>query len=385
MDNAGLIRQQFPHMPQRTDRKKPSPTGVVTLIGAGVRIEGALTFHGYLRIQGDIVGDVRCDDDTVGTVVVHGAGSVCGAIAAPNVVVGGRIQGPMRATASIEILSGAQVRGDAHYRLLTIEPGAIVEGELIPSASTDAAPGRERRVLSPDEKEIQALDGALAHGRRATDRPGRGARRAAGIAVAAGIVVGAGLWWDGESGPAATVAPESAMPAFGTRPPAPGPAPSPAAADAAPVAVAAAAPVPLAEPVKADGPAPAVRTVSRIVTVTGADPAKPAGVVYVRTRDPAVLWVKPRAADGEGRRIEVAGHVSTKYPVSADELLRVAEGRGVELFYQGRKLASATIEGGYWIAFEAAGKPPAAPPSPVAAAIPPVPASGAGTAAASGE
>ncbi len=368
-------------MPQNNVSKNGSATGVVTLIGQGARIEGTLTFRGYLRIQGDIVGDIRCDDDRAGTAVVHGAGSVIGSIAAPNLVIGGRVQGPMHAGDSIEILDGAQVRGDARYRLLTIEPGAIVEGELIPSAHADGAPDLERRVLSSDEKDIQALDGALAHGRRASDRRRAGARSAVGIGVAAGLAVAAGLWLSQDPGPlpVATADP-AAAPAAPPALPAPTQPLSLAPAEAAPVAAAA---MPAADPVKVEGPPPAGPAAGRIITVTGADPAKPAGVVYVRTREPAVLWVKPRAADAVGRRIEVPGHASKKYPISADEVLRVTGGRGVELFFQGRKLSPAALDGGHWIAFEAA-EAPTAPASPVAAAMPSAPANHTGATPATG-
>jgi cytoskeletal protein CcmA (bactofilin family) len=47
-----------------------------TLIGAGVRVSGNITFSGVLRIHGDVHGDVLCDADDIGTAVVGHSGKV---------------------------------------------------------------------------------------------------------------------------------------------------------------------------------------------------------------------------------------------------------------------------------------------------------------------
>jgi cytoskeletal protein CcmA (bactofilin family) len=48
------------------------------LIGAGLRLNGNIACNGVLRIEGEILGDASCDAESGGTVLVVGAGSVCG-------------------------------------------------------------------------------------------------------------------------------------------------------------------------------------------------------------------------------------------------------------------------------------------------------------------
>lgn len=65
-----------------------------TMVGAGMRVDGHIAFTGVLRIQGDVLGDVACQGDAGGTVVVDATGSVTGAVGAPRIVVRGRVLGP---------------------------------------------------------------------------------------------------------------------------------------------------------------------------------------------------------------------------------------------------------------------------------------------------
>lgn len=362
-------------MVSRSGSTNSPRNSTVTLIGPGVRIDGNITFSGYLRIQGDVVGDVRCDSDSSGTVVVHGAGSVAGAIATPNLVIGGRVQGPIQASGSIEIQDGAHVTGDALYRLLTIEPGAIVEGALRSTeTSGDGAPRLDRRIVAASTPEIQALDGPIAHHRRASDRV-RSGSRIAGIAAAVMLAVGTGVWLSQDVNlfPPPDAVAADAPAADPVLPPAPEKAvvpPPPSTATAPP-----AAPEPArVERVKAENPRP---DADRIFTVEGIDADKPAGIVFVKTREPAVLFVKSRGAAGDGTRIEVPDRASRRFPISANDVLRVAQGRDVDIYYQGRRLSSAMVEGGQWIAFvpvaPAVATPAVAPITAVSPAAPPAP------------
>lgn len=330
--------------------------GTVTLIGPGVRIDGNITFAGYLRIQGDIFGNVRCDSDSSGTAVVHGAGSVTGSIATPNIVIGGRVQGPIRASGSIEIQDGAHVTGDADYRLLTIEPGAIIEG-LLRSTETcgDGAPRLDRRIVASDAPELRTLDGPAAHHRRASDRI-RSGGRIGGIASAVALAVGIGAWLSRDVNlfpPPDAVAANAppTEPVLPAAPPEAAPPPTPAKAVLPPAA--AVAPPPVAEParierVTRENPGP---DAGKVITVEGMDAEKPAGIVFVKTREPAVLYVKSRSATGDGTRTELPERASRRFPMSGNDVLRVAQGRDLDIYYQGRKLSPAMVEGGQWLAF----------------------------------
>lgn len=360
-------------------RTKAPGNGTVTLIGPGVRIDGNIAFTGYLRVQGDIVGNVRCDSDSSGTAVVHGAGSVTGSISTPNIVIGGRVQGPLHASGSIAIQDGAHVTGDAQYKLLTIEPGAIVEGSMRSTAALEeATPRLDRRIVASDVSEIQALDKPVAHDRRASDRY-RGKARVAGIAAAAIAVAGIGAWMSRDvrlAPPTDAVAaavphvdkspPPAPSKSSTPTPPAPPQPPMPKVQPAAPPAIVEAPPPPeppKPEKAKAENPKPVA---GKIITVEGMDSEKPANVLFVKTRESAVLFVKSRNAESDGTRMEVPNRATRRYPISENDVIRVAQGRDVDIYFQGRKLSPSMIEGGQWIAFAPMARvAPISPVSPV--------------------
>jgi hypothetical protein len=89
-----------------------------------------------------------------------------------------------------------------------------------------------------------------------------------------------------------------------------------------------------------------------VTVVQGDSPNKPADFVFVVVgKESAVLFRKPRKDPAEGTRIGVAQGTSKRIPIAKDDILRVEQGRGIQMFFQGRKVAQATIEGGAWISF----------------------------------
>jgi hypothetical protein len=89
-----------------------------------------------------------------------------------------------------------------------------------------------------------------------------------------------------------------------------------------------------------------------VVVVQGDSPSKPGDFLYVVIgKEPAVLFRKQRQDPAEGTRIDVAQGTSKGISIAKDDILRVEQGRGLQMFYQGRKVASATIESGAWISF----------------------------------
>ncbi|HLP98752.1 MAG TPA: polymer-forming cytoskeletal protein [Sideroxyarcus sp.] len=102
-----------------------------SLVGAGTKIEGNVTFTGGLRVDGEIIGNVIADPSKPSTLVLSEHARVHGEIKVTHLVVNGAITGPVDATEYLELQSKAKVTGDVHYKSLEIQLGAIVEGRLI--------------------------------------------------------------------------------------------------------------------------------------------------------------------------------------------------------------------------------------------------------------
>jgi cytoskeletal protein CcmA (bactofilin family) len=103
----------------------------VTLISTGTELVGDLRFGHQLYLNGRVEGDVTASEDSQATVVISETGSVRGDIRVPNVIISGRVEGDVYAAGRIELAASAQVRGNVHYRLMEMQSGALVEGQLL--------------------------------------------------------------------------------------------------------------------------------------------------------------------------------------------------------------------------------------------------------------
>lgn len=344
-----------------------SHTRTDTLIGADLRFEGSLVFTGVLLIQGDTLGDVSCAPDSDGTVVVGKAGNVTGAIKAPHVVVGGRVKGPVHSSESIEIQQGACVAGDVFYKAIDIHAGGVIEGLLIPVDSVERdRQNPEYRTRISELPAVPASAGSpadpMSDDRGPWDRLGAGSKLGAAAAL---LVAAIALVWISRdpasvAPPAAPLADAAPRADSATRE-APEVQASPAgsgglqgvqkaaAGDATPPV-----PNPAADTgilVQASPPDHPEADPEKLVLVQGVNPGKPAGVFLVIAKEPAVLYRKKRQDPADGTRIDVSQGATESISIAKNEIFRVAKGRDLTIFYQGRKVAPKVIESGAWMNF----------------------------------
>ncbi|MBZ0199836.1 MAG: polymer-forming cytoskeletal protein [Ignavibacteriaceae bacterium] len=106
----------------------------VTIISAGVSIEGKLNSNGNVRIDGDVRGDVVA----TGNVTVGENGEVNGELRASVVTIGGRVNGTIHAKEKLVLESKATLKGDLVTKILVIEAGANFEGNSSMGGSLEA-------------------------------------------------------------------------------------------------------------------------------------------------------------------------------------------------------------------------------------------------------
>lgn len=111
-------------------KKKQPP--IKSLIAQGTRIEGNVVFHDGLRVDGDVVGDIRASDEQPSILVVSESASVTGQIHADHVIINGTVKGPVFAHELLELQPKARIEGDVLYRALEMHQGAIISGQLKP-------------------------------------------------------------------------------------------------------------------------------------------------------------------------------------------------------------------------------------------------------------
>lgn len=98
-----------------------------TIIGKGSAISGNMKVNGFIRIDGDIDGNLETD----GNVIVGENARIRGDLTAKSVIIGGIIKGNIRANESVKILAEAAVIGDIISRKVQVDGSAIIHGHCI--------------------------------------------------------------------------------------------------------------------------------------------------------------------------------------------------------------------------------------------------------------
>lgn len=111
-------------------KKKQPP--IKSLIAQGSCIEGNLKFTDGLRIDGEVIGDIRAVEGSASILVISESASVTGHIYADHVIINGRVVGPVHASELLELQPKAKIAGDVSYKALEMHQGAVISGQLQP-------------------------------------------------------------------------------------------------------------------------------------------------------------------------------------------------------------------------------------------------------------
>ncbi len=113
-------------------KKKQPP--IKSLIAEGSCIEGNLKFTDGLRIDGEVVGDIRAAEGGSSILVISESATVTGHIYADHVIINGRVIGPVYASELLELQPKANIAGDVSYKALEMHQGAVISGLLRPTS-----------------------------------------------------------------------------------------------------------------------------------------------------------------------------------------------------------------------------------------------------------
>ncbi|MCU0762166.1 MAG: polymer-forming cytoskeletal protein [Hydrogenophaga sp.] len=114
------------------NKKKQPP--IKSLIAQGTRVDGNVIFHDGLRVDGEVVGDIRASSDQSSILVISELASVTGEIFADHVIINGAVKGPVNAKELLELQPKARIEGDVAYKALEMHQGATIAGQLKPMA-----------------------------------------------------------------------------------------------------------------------------------------------------------------------------------------------------------------------------------------------------------
>jgi cytoskeletal protein CcmA (bactofilin family) len=111
----------------------------------GTEVSGEIRFRNMLRVDGLVRGRIVSEH----TLIVGETGDVEAEIDCGTASIRGKVKGNIRCKKKIELLSGADVRASLNAPALSIEEGALFQGDCeMKNASTDA----NAETIQPERK-----------------------------------------------------------------------------------------------------------------------------------------------------------------------------------------------------------------------------------------
>lgn len=129
------------------NKKKQPP--IKSLIADGSRIIGNVTFTDGLRIDGEVRGDIRADDEHGSLLVVSESAKVTGSVTADHIIINGHVKGPVYAQHMLELQPKARIEGDVQYTALEMHQGALITGQLRPLLEGEEKPTLKLAANNP--------------------------------------------------------------------------------------------------------------------------------------------------------------------------------------------------------------------------------------------
>ena len=123
-------------------------TDAETVIGASVKVDGDFVSDGDVLVQGVVNGSLK----TKGNLRVDQGARIKANVEAQNASVSGEILGNVSVKDSLNLGQSAKIEGDITTKILSIEPGAVLNGHC--SVSADSEKETEpAKIQKPSEKD----------------------------------------------------------------------------------------------------------------------------------------------------------------------------------------------------------------------------------------
>lgn len=113
-----LIYLKFARRLSRNSQSIPVPS----IISNNSSVEGNIESSGIVHIDGNLVGNIHCDELVIGV-----KGCIKGEVKAQNLYIYGTLEGNADVD-TIFIAKTAKLLGDSIHNVISIEPGAYLEG-----------------------------------------------------------------------------------------------------------------------------------------------------------------------------------------------------------------------------------------------------------------
>ncbi len=127
---------------------------VISIVGAGMTVEGDCETDGSLRIEGTIRGDVRAGK----SVAIGKDGLLEGGIYTQDAVIAGRVLGAVYAESYLELQATSEISGEIQARRMHVEDGAALQGQVTVGEGAVTSARKPGQALSGKVGKAQASD-----------------------------------------------------------------------------------------------------------------------------------------------------------------------------------------------------------------------------------
>jgi cytoskeletal protein CcmA (bactofilin family) len=123
-------------MVKNDKQRSPESAAISTLLGKDTAIEGSLTFHETIRVDGRIKGKI---ESGAGTIIIGENADIEADITVATAVIRGKVTGRIEAGQRIEIYPPARLSGDISAPSINIENGVVFNGNCrMPGQAPDS-------------------------------------------------------------------------------------------------------------------------------------------------------------------------------------------------------------------------------------------------------
>jgi cytoskeletal protein CcmA (bactofilin family) len=115
-----------------------------SVLAKDLSIKGDISCSGLLRVEGHVEGSIKGN----GEITISEGATLKAEVDGRKIIVLGKIEGNVKASESIELVSSAQVFGDITTDKISIEEGAVFTGKCI----TKQLPEKKEEFTAPETK-----------------------------------------------------------------------------------------------------------------------------------------------------------------------------------------------------------------------------------------
>ncbi len=125
------------------EREPTVPVGGLSVIAAGMTVRGDIDSNNTVKVEGTVNGNVHARHQ----VLVAKDGVVQGDIDAREAIIGGSVEGAIRAAERVEVQAGATVTGDITTKRISVAEGGSLNGVIHMNEQPAGKPATESRAV----------------------------------------------------------------------------------------------------------------------------------------------------------------------------------------------------------------------------------------------